>query len=61
MKKKRKLRPWVKVVLACVAFIIYYAIGILSGFVSTDNVGELLTFLGFYLLVEGEILFIVSL
>jgi len=61
MKKKRKLRPWVKAVLACVAFIIYYAIGILSGFVSTDNVGELLMFLGFYLLVEGEILFIVSL
>ena len=61
MKKKRKLRPWVKAVLACVAFMIYYAIGILSGFVSTDNVGELLMFLGFYLLVEGEILFIVSL
>ena len=56
--KKRKLRLWVKVVLA---FIIYYAIGILSGFVSTDNVGELLMFLGFYLLVEGELLFIVSL
>ena len=61
MKKKRKLRLWVKVVLSCVTFISYYAIGILSGFVSTDNVGELLMFLGFYLLVEGEILFIVSL
>ena len=61
MNKKRRLRPWIKVVLACIAFIIYYAIGILSGFVSADNVGELLMFVGFYLLVESEILFIVSL
>lgn len=61
MKKKMKLRPWVKTLLTCIGFIIYFTIGILSGFVSTDNVGELLMFLGFYLLVEGEILFIVSL
>ena len=61
MKKKRKLRSWVKVLLGCLAFIIYFTIGILSGFVSIDNVGDMLMFLGFYLLVEGEILFIVSL
>ena len=61
MKKKRKLRSWVKVLLECLAFIIYFTIGILSGFVSIDNVSDMLMFLGFYLLVESEILFIVSL
>ena len=61
MKKKRKLRPWVKVVLACVAFMIYFAIGILSSFVSTNDFEEMLTFTGFSLLVESEILLIVSL
>lgn len=61
MKKKIKLRPWVKVLLGCLAFIIYFMIGVLSGFVSIDNVSDMLMFLGFYLLVEGEILFIVSL
>ena len=61
MKKRKRLRPWVKVVLGCIAFMIYYTIGVFSGFVSTDNVADMLMFLGFYLLVEGEILFIVSL
>lgn len=61
MKKKRKLRPWIKVLLTCIGFIIYFIVGILSGFVSTDNIGQLLIFTGFYWLVESEILFIVSL
>lgn len=61
MKKKLKLRPWVKVVLACVAFMIYFAIGILSSFVSINNLDEMLIFIGFFLLVVGEILLIVSL
>ena len=61
MKKKLKLRPGVKVLLTCICFIIYFVIGILSGFVSANDFEEMLTFTGFFLLVESEILLIVSL
>lgn len=61
MKNKLKLRPWVKVLLTFICFIIYFMIGILNKFVSINNLGETLIFIGFFLLVVSEILFIINL
>lgn len=60
MKKKLKLRLWVKVVitliLVIVGFIIYHYLGIKGSYIGENRLTNIFIYLGWFWLVAGQIM-----
>lgn len=64
MKKRLKLRTWVKIILTIlilfVSYLVYIGVGILGGIATIDKINEMLVYIGWFWLIVGQVLFLSS-